>query len=569
MVKPIENFRVLYDKDVLNDAELLDFEVLFMLTWCGNYLRQNNKVVIELFNKEKNFTQEDKITLLNALKDFIKTILPFYAKLQNEGVISLSTTPYNHPILPLLLDMKNAQKANEHTTLVENPLHLRDDAIEQVDRSIALYEETFGIKPKGFWPAEGAVDEESVAIYKEKGLSWIATDEAILFQSLKDETRSNLYKPYDFNGVSIGFRDHKLSDLIGFNYRFKTGNDASEHFMQVVEPIASQESDATLFIILDGENAWEFFENNAYDFFTSLYSRLSTTPWCNTVTMDEVTKLKNRGTLKELAPGSWILGNFDTWAGHSEKNRAWELLYQTKRDYHNHTDLVTQETAQEIKFHFLAAECSDWFWWYGDDHATEFSLEFDRLFREHLIKIYTLLHIHPPADLFIPIVSHKKSASFLLKPQSSISPYIDGKNSSFFEWLGSGSIDEDKLYSTMDRVHGPIEKIYYGQDSKSVYLAFDGKMQLIHKLNLQLQVIIEETAEVLKFEIDTEYDKDGTKLATDERIELALSKWHFKEHEEIHLRFDIVQGKEIIQTMPGYGALTINLQENYAANWFV
>lgn len=569
MVKPMDYFRTLYNKEELDDEELIDFEVVFMLAWCGNYLRQENAIVQKLFKKEKGFSQKDKTALLETLTEFIKTILPFYAKLQNEGVISLSTTPYNHPILPLLLNMQNANKANEHTTLPQNPISLREDAIEQVERSIALYEETFGVKPTGFWPAEGAVDEESIAIYKEHGLSWIATDEAILFRSLGDDTRSNLYKPYDFNGMSIGFRDHSLSDLIGFNYRFKSGHDASKHFMQSIEPIAKDKKDATVFVILDGENAWEFFENNAYDFFTSLYECFSTTSWCKTLTMDEASKLKNRGTLETLAPGSWIHGNFDTWSGHSEKNRAWELIYQTKRDVANHFGEISAKQAKEVKFHFLAAECSDWFWWYGDDHATEFGLEFDALFREHLIAIYHLLSMHPPADLFMPIISHKSTVSFLLKPQLSISPLIDGKNSSFFEWLGSGSIDESKLFSTMDRVRGPIDKIHYGHDEKAIYLAFEGDMDALVSSNLNIQIITEETGEHLSFVMSECYDKEGVQLAVDERIELALARWHFKEYSTVHLRFEIVKGNDIIQTMPGYGALLIDLNETYAENWFV
>ena len=506
--------------------------------------------------------------MLQALVDFIATILPFYAKLQKEGTISLSTTPYNHPILPLLLDMENAKRANEHTTIVDNSISMREDAIEQVERSIALYEETFGTTPTGFWPAEGAVDEESVAIYKERGISWIATDEAILFRSLEDDNRANLYKPYDFKGMTMGFRDHGLSDLIGFNYRFKSGHDASNHFMQVVEPIAHEE-DATLFVILDGENAWEFFEDNAYDFFTELYQRFTETAWCKTVTMDEVSQLKNQGVLENLAPGSWIHGNFDTWSGHAEKNRAWELIYQIKCDYANHQGDVSDEVAEEVKFHFLAAQCSDWFWWYGDDHVTEFGLEFDRLFREHLISIYHLLGIHPPADLFEPIISHKSSVSFLLKPQASITPLIDGKNGSFFEWLGAGSVDESKLYSTMDRVRGPIEKIYYGQNDESIFLAFEGDMDSLDMSISELQVIIEETGENFSFSMAEVYEDKGIKLAIDERIELALSKVHFKDCSAVHLRFEIVQGNAIIQTMPGYGALAVDLSETYTKNWFV
>ncbi len=569
MIKPIVYLEELYQKELLTDDELIDFQMLFMLTWCGNYLRQENVLVKEFFKKGRGFTQSDKAELLQALVDFIATILPFYAKLQKEGVISLSTTPYNHPILPLLLNMNNAKRANEHTTLVDNPISLREDAIEQVERSIALYEETFGMKPTGFWPAEGAVDEESVAIYKERGLSWIATDEAILFRSLDDDNRDNLYKPYNFNGMTMGFRDHGLSDLIGFNYRFKSGHDASNHFMQVVEPIAHTQEDATLFVILDGENAWEFFDNNAYDFFTELYQRFTETAWCKTVTMDEVSQLKNQGVLENLAPGSWIHGNFDTWSGHAEKNRAWELIYQTKRDYANHQGDVSDGVAEEVKFHFLAAECSDWFWWYGDDHVTEFGLEFDRLFREHLITIYQLLNIHPPADLFEAIISHKSIVSFLVKPQSSITPIINGKNGSFFEWIGAGSIDESRLYSTMDRVRGPIEKIYYGQNDKAFFVAFEGDIDSLKLLKSELQVIIEETGEQLNFSMAEAYDKKGVQLAVDERIELSISKEHFKEYAKVHLRFEIVKGKNIVQSMPGYGALAIDLDETYSKNWFV
>lgn len=569
MVKPFDYFRELYDKKELNGSELLDFEVVFMLSWCGNYLRKNNAIVQQFFKQERDYTQDDKIALLNTLTSFIQTILPFYASLQKKGVISLSTTPYNHPILPLLLDMQNAKKANPHTTLVENPLSLREDAIEQVERSITLFEETFGTKPTGFWPAEGAVDEESITIYKERGISWVATDEAILFRSLEKDDRKHLYKAYDFNGISIGFRDHALSDLIGFNYRFKSADEASEHFMQTIEPLAKSKESDTVFVILDGENAWEFFHNNAYDFFTSLYEKFVDTPWCNTITMDEVSKQRDKDNLEKLSPGSWIHGNFDTWSGHCEKNRAWELIYQTKRDYLFHEKNLSKQEQEEATFHFLAAECSDWFWWYGDDHNTEFSLEFDTLFREHLISIYKIAHIQPPVDLFVPIVAHKEQVSFLIKPLSSISPLIDGIDSSFFEWLGSGSIDESKLYSTMDRVRGPIEKIHYGQDDKSLYFAFEGDMQQLKKTELYLEIIIEETKEMLNFSMEMDYDSNGAKLVVDERIELELHKWHFQDFEQVHLRFEILKDKEIIQTMPGFGALALNLEESYAANWFV
>jgi len=568
MVKPLPRFKVLYHKEELSDDEVIDFEVMFMLAWCGNYLRQNNSVVREMLVQETGFTQADKRRLLETLTAFVGTILPFYARLQKEGVISLSTTPYNHPILPLLLDIENAKHANAHTPLPDNPLSLKEDAIEQVERSIALYETTFGVKPMGFWPAEGAVDEESVAIYKAHGLHWIATDEAILFKSLEDDNRSNLYRPYRYNGMTIGFRDHGISDLIGFNYRFKSGADATEHFMQTLEPIAAEE-DPTLFVILDGENAWEFFEDNAFDFFTTLYQRLSETSWCHTLTMDEASRLENTGQLNKLAPGSWIHGDFNTWSGHPEKNRAWELIYQTRRDVDNYPGVISDAVAEKVKFHFLASECSDWFWWYGDDHVTDFAFEFDALFREHLIMIYRLLEMQPPSDLFEPVITHKSSASFQIKPQMSISPDIDGMNSSFFEWLGSGMIDESKLYSTMDRVRGPIEKIYYGHNDTTVFFAFEGELGALETSGLQLHITVEELGRQFSVDMDSASNISGIELAIAERMEFSLSRALFKEHSSVHLRFEIAEKHKIIQTMPGFGSLFIDLDETYAENWFI
>ncbi len=569
MVKPHPRFDMLYQKESLSDEEIIDFEVLFILAWCGNYLREENSVVQEMLRQKSAFLQSDKRRLLETLTTFMGTILPFYASLQKEGVISLSTTPYNHPILPLLIDIKNAKRANAHTPLPDNPLSLKEDAVLQVERSIELYEKTFGTQPTGFWPAEGAVDEESIEIYKAHGIRWIATDEAILFKSLEDDTRSNLYRPYRYNGINIGFRDHGMSDLIGFNYRFKSGHDATEHFMQTLEPIAEGEEDPTIFVILDGENAWEFFENNAYDFFTTLYHRLSETSWCHTLTMEEASALNSVAKLEKLAPGSWIHGEFNTWSGHPEKNRAWELIFQTRRDVDNYTGSISASVSEKVKFHFLASECSDWFWWYGDDHVTDFAFEFDALFREHLITIYRLLEMQPPSDLFEPIITHKSSVLFLIKPQTSISPLIDGRDSSFFEWLGCGTIDESKLYSTMDRVRGPIEKIHYGHNREKVFFALEGEMVSLKAPGMQLQITVEELGEQFSVNMNAPTETDEIELAIDERIEFSLARSLFQGNSRVHLRFEIVQEHKIIQTMPGFGSLLIDLDETYIQNWFV
>jgi alpha-amylase/alpha-mannosidase (GH57 family) len=569
MVRPLHRYEYLYGKSEYSDDELIDLELLFILSWCGNYLRSENTTVKELFLKGEGFNQNDKSRLLNTLSSFIETIIPFYASLQEEGRISVSTTPYSHPILPLLIDMENASRANPHTVLPQRPVSLREDARKHIERSLALYTKHFKKKATGFWPAEGAVDPKSVALYREYGVEWIATDEAILFHSIHSEDRKNLYKTYEFDGVTLGFRDHGLSDLIGFTYRFKSADDAVNHFIYSLETIYNEQEDPSVFVIVDGENAWEFYENNGFDFFNTLYTRFEATSWCKTTTMDEMAQRKNHLTLQTLQPGSWIHGTFDTWSGHPQKNRAWELIFQTRRDVEHYTGAISKENGRKIEDHFLASECSDWFWWYGDDHASDFSAEFDLLFRNHLIAIYELLGIAPPANLYQPIISMIDNAPFWVKPQSPLTPIIDGKYTSFFEWLGCGSIDERKLYSTMDRVRGPIDVLYYGHDKKAIYVAFEGDISKIDRRNLKLLVILEETGEMFEFDIERMSASENDLIAIDERLEIAISRLHFGAMRLFHLRFELVSGLKIVQTMPGNGALNIDLDKHYAANWFV
>jgi len=568
MVRPLERFDELYHQVEFNDYELIDLEVMFMLSWCGVYLRKNNSIVLGLMQKGRNFTQEDKQNFLDELTKFVQTILPFYTELQKSGQIAISTTPYNHPILPLLIDMSIAREANPHAPIVDNFVSLKDDAKIQVERAIELYKETFKIDPIGFWPAEGAVDEASSEIYRSLSIKWIATDEAILFKSLKNDDRANLYHAYKFNDLSMGFRDHGLSDLIGFTYRFYKAEDAVEHFLNAIKPIAHSKAD-TAFVILDGENAWEFFHDNAYPFFTKLYERLNKIDWCRTVTMDEVANGTTR-QLDYLAPGSWINGDFTTWSGSSEKNRAWELVFQTRRDYANRGERFSDDVEEKIKFHFLAAECSDWYWWYGDDHHTDFALEFDTLFRKHLIEIYDLMKMTPPADLFGPILEHKSTASFMIQPQFPIRPKIDGNDSSFFEWIGAGTIDESKLYSTMDRVRGPIAQIHYGQDEKgNIYTAFQGDVHGLIGSSSTLRVIIEELEKTYTMKIEENISQSEIVMNVHELIEIYIERDLFENIDKVHLRFEIEQNGTIVQTLPGFGALAMDFNEDYGANWFI
>lgn len=557
MVRPIERYAELYYQNTFTDEELIDLEVVFILAWCGNYLRGNHKQVKEMFSKKRGYTQGDKEILLTSLSDFVGEILPFYASLQSQGIISVSTTPYFHPILPLLIDMENGRRANEMTALPENAYSLREDAREHVRLSIDLYEKTFGCVPRGFWPAEGAVDEKSVSIYKEEGIQWIATDEAILFRTLQSDDPALRYSPYRYNGVTIGFRDHALSDLIGFEYRHKSGEDASSHFIHELEAIANQYDKANVFVIVDGENAWEFYPNNGLDFFETLYRRLSNATWCQTRTMDEVSHQPHISDLDHLHPGTWIHGTFDTWVGHSEKNRAWELIFQTRRAIEKSDKVLNDTLKEEIQYHLLASECSDWFWWYGEDHNTDFAAEFDTLFREHLIHIYKLMDSPVPAELFIPIISTETQKPAWVKPCNTISPRLENKKSTFFEWMGCGSVDETKMFGAMDRVRGPIDMLYYGFDADNIYVAFEGDIG--DYCDISVDIRMEEDAESFTLKPNR----------VEKRLEFFFSRSDVAQGESITMRFTLQSGDNVIQTLPGFGALRIDLRENLASNWFI
>ena len=570
MVKGMPRYEELYIQERFNNAELIDLEVLFILAWCGMYLRQNNSFVMHLFEKQRDFTVHDKAVLLQELGRFVSTTFDYYAELEAKGVISLSTTPLNHPILPLLMDMQNGVRANPSTNIPKDHIPLHEDAEIQIERAKVLFEKTFGFIPKGFWPAEGAVDPKSVELLSSCGVEWIATDEEILFKSLHSRNRENLYRSYKYKDMCMVFRDKALSDLIGFTYRNKAPYEASRHFMNELRRIEDSYNNAKVFVILDGENAWEFFKNNGLDFFDALYADIQSTPWCETLTMEEIYRLEHR-TLNNLGVGSWIHGELNTWVGHSEKTRAWELIYMAKKDYERHRSNLNPVIQEQILTHFLAAECSDWFWWYGDDHFTEFGMEFDELFRSHLIAVYDNMGITPPSDLFLPIIQEISSQNFWLKPQSDISPDINGEHDSFFEWIGCGIIDESKLFSTMDRDRGVIKKILYGVDTEYIYFGFKAEA---HELSIIDEIVISIDPIGVKGTIKVQNTTEAmlgdlnVTIASGEWIELKIDKRKITQ-ENISLRFELVSDENIIQTLPGFGELKIDLSHDYSRNWFI
>ena len=335
----------------------------------------------------------------------INLVLPKHKELQDKGQIEVTTSPFYHPILPLLIDTNIAKIGMPQVTLPRTRFHAPEDAEIQIKNGIELYEKIFNRKPKGMWPSEGSVSSEIVPMFAKNNINWIATDEEILFRTivdLKEPIEEILYKPYRINvnnsKVNVIFRDHKLSDLIGFVYHKMDPEAAADDFIErlcsIKRSLRKDDEEHLVSIILDGENCWEYYPNDGIDFLNALYTKLSHAEkngYITTTVSDYLEKFPPKDELKGIFPGSWINGNFGIWIGHSEDNTAWDYLNQARIFLESRSKSAPPEKIQKAWKELYIAEGSDWNWWYGGDHSSMNDAEFDMLFRAHLINIYKLL----------------------------------------------------------------------------------------------------------------------------------------------------------------------------------
>jgi alpha-amylase/alpha-mannosidase (GH57 family) len=583
MIKPFARYNELFEQKKLykdleemavqfSTTDLLDLEVLFILSWCGNYLRENNNIVKTLIEKGTNYTQYEKIELLKSLTEFIKEIVPYHKKLIDEKKIQVSTTPFNHPISPLLFDINNGHISNPNTSMPNVEGSFKEDAYEQIDRAVNYYEQLFDKKPVGFWPAEGSISYDFLHRLSQKDVKWACSDEEVLYKTLQAHEKSNIYDNnkliFEDKEINLFFRDRELSDLLGFSYSGWDADSAVEDFINRLKSIYDgSQNNRNVNIILDGENAWEHYPDNAMHFFKKLYSRIEECEWCKTRFFDEVMSDESIQThqLRHIEPGSWINGNFNIWIGHEEKNRAWELLFKTKVDFDKKADTLDEESLKQIKKEFLVAQSSDWFWWFGDDHHTDLKTTFDSLFRKHLINIYTLMNEDVPKELHTPIVQNSTVAhNFLTTSKNQISASIDGKISHYFEWLGAGVCDLSAELSSMSMTDFLIQKIYFGSDENEYFFAFEGDIEKLLE-NGKIELEIDEKT-TLHLPISKELTvANSVRCKSDEIIEIAIKK-ELIENEEIN--FKLFLDNKLIQLLPLYSKLAMrDLEEKN--NWYI
>jgi alpha-amylase/alpha-mannosidase (GH57 family) len=476
-----------------SDQDLLDLQVWFFLAWTGEAARRRFPVFTELVDKGENFTAADKELLFATQRELLQGIIPLYKRLHEEGRIELSVTPYYHPILPLLCDIRLAKTAMPQVTLPTTNFRHPEDARAQIRRGIEYFREIFGFTPRGMWPSEGSVSNEALGIITECGIEWIATDEEILAKSLDGglgDHKERLYRPWRFSGsqgeIGAFFRDHQLSDLVGFTYSQWDSGRAVADLCGRLHAIKARigGEGRVVPIILDGENAWEYYPNNAYDFLQGMYRGIAESSQLNLTTCSDVlAHTRFDGRLHNIFPGSWINGNYGIWIGHPEENLAWDLVAAAREAAVASSPSVASAlesgappvdaTAELICRSLYAAQGSDWFWWYGDDHFSPHSDRFDRLFRQHLLNIYRLLGQDPPRELLEPI-KKKSPAGLIREPAAFIDPDINGRTSGYFEWLAAGLYDLTRQGSAMHSSDRMLQSFYYGYNKNSFFIRIDG-----------------------------------------------------------------------------------------------
>jgi alpha-amylase/alpha-mannosidase (GH57 family) len=476
----------------LRESDLTDLQVLSQIAWMDEFFLDDPEIH-ELARKGRDYSLHDQQVVIARQREFLAQVLPAYAAAQKRGGIEISTSPFYHPILPLLCDTNMGAAAHTGLPLPSRRFKHPEDARRQIERGLQLHEQVFGARPRGMWPSEGSVSNEVLAIAHELGLRWVATDEGVLGRSVGTtfhrDSRGNLdpaaaaqlYRVYRWMqgtaAMNVVFRDHSLSDLIGFVYSGVPAKDAAEDFLRRVkdsaEAVVREGRSPVVPIILDGENAWESYPQSGREFLRRLYDAIQKDPAIETLTVSEAIERETAPQeLGSIFPGSWINANFDVWIGAPEDNTAWDHL-SAARDYFTQNAAGASPDQKNLAFEeLLIAEGSDWNWWYGPEHHSDNDRDFDELYRKHLSNVYLALGGEAPDALAQPIAGMRARPQFT--PQTAyIHPEIDGRSISYFEWLGAATHVADRHSVAMHGKLFLLDTGYVGIDDKNLYCRLD------------------------------------------------------------------------------------------------
>jgi alpha-amylase/alpha-mannosidase (GH57 family) len=470
--------------------DLTDLQVLSQIAWFDEFFLDDPDIA-GLIRKARDYSLEDQSFVMKRERELLAKVLPAHADAAQHGRIEISTSAFYHPILPLVCDTNMGAVSSPGLSLPQNRFRHPEDAREQLLRGLNLHQEVFGVRPQGVWPSEGSVSEEAIGIAQGLGVKWMATDEEVLGRSLgisfgrdgnghlPGPLAEKLYTIHCFESaqaqMNLIFRDHTISDLIGFVYSGMPPQDAANHLIhnikQSAQPVLDAGHDAVVPVILDGENAWEYYPQSGREFLRRFYDALQRESGMEATTVSEAMKRhQHPAMLKSLVPGSWIHANFNVWIGAPEDNRAWDYLYHARNFYAQAASGATEAQRKLAFEEILIAEGSDWNWWYGPEHHSANDREFDELYRKHLSNIYQLLGGRPPDYLAQPITGGAERPAVLAQT-AYIHPGITGDMVRYFEWMGAAVYTADRRAGAMhgkqfllDAVHAGIDGLYvYGR----------------------------------------------------------------------------------------------------------
>lgn len=562
-----------------------DLQVWFNLVWIDPVFRSSPESSLrEIIDKREGFTEEEKQLVLSEHRRLMAQVIPTHRRLQESGILEVTTTPFFHPILPLLCDSNIARVSQPTDRLPSPPFHAPEDARHQVSSAVRLYEQEFGQRPKGMWPAEGSVSQEALALLAEEGIQWAASDEAVLFASkLRGSQRPRkLYQPYRVKTaagfITLIFRDHRLSDLIGFDYPRSPSERAADDFLSRLHSIAEKhEGICTISVILDGENCWEFYPDDGVPFLDALYSRLAADPAIQCCTVSEALESHPpKQTITELFPASWINRNFRIWIGGENDNLAWECLRQTRDTLLRNQDQLDEDQRTEAWEQIYAAEASDWLWWYGDDHPSAHAPVFDRIFRGRLAKVYRILGLDPPSRVLRPI-----------RVKGQATPGLGGrlfrrpnpKGTSFFEWAGASDYLPGRTGGAMHRTSYEVTRVSYGGTEEGLALRLEITPRLAHSLSLgrckvQLTCVapVDRDIELEDGQSDVQVSLSKNVLITLVGLEwLLTSPETAVETTTFEFSLEVIENDEIIERCPEEGVFAVPLPGAHLPlrRWFV
>ena len=489
-------------------SEYTDLATLFNLTWYHPLFREEDPELSRLWRKGSRFTEREKHYVLDHQIEVMGRVIDEYRRLSLEDGGELSSSPMYHPILPLLIDNRSALDALPGAALPGLPFSWPADARIQLERGRGVFRDLFGSDPAGLWPSEGSISPAALDMASGLGFRWAATDEILLARALGKPMKRDpegipvdpdlFYRPYAAvtrsGSIPVFFRDHHLSDLIGFEYSRWDAHDAASNFIHNIKKIYDRlssgksgrsETEYVIPVILDGENAWEYFHDSGVGFLNILLSKLEQLrPNIEFITFsDALDEIKEIPELPSIPTGSWIDGTFHIWIGHPEDHAAWEMLSRARTLIESKSRMYSEDgrkdppNLQKARDYLLVAEGSDWCWWYGDDHYSPHGPEFDLLFRNNIKAAYKAMGVTPPDSIDIPIIKGERvvqEKNLIPAPRSYIQPRIDGVVTSYFEWNSARKIVPAPAFGAMHRAgHLILSCFYYGFSVDELFFRFD------------------------------------------------------------------------------------------------